>query len=163
MVSALAALLLLGATAQYDCTAPATTPWMTPGGYKAKATDSVPLWLVFHVNEAGRAAALARLDRKPAVALSSTAARRLAARSIIPETRRANGAPFVADWFKGRKPYLVRAVYPSSEPSLSVDWAGDALLVRADGMGCVPFRNEPLIVWLDRAPNGVLVTASAAL
>jgi len=59
------------------------------------------------------------------------------------------------------KPYLVRSVYPVPKPTLGVTWYGDMLEVAAEGEGCAPFRNTPLLVLLDRPPAGVFVGVSA--
>ncbi len=60
-------------------------------------------------------------------------------------------------------PYLVRAVYPTAHPSISVGWHGNDLYVFAGGLGCAPYEEHPIIVYLDRSPARVFVSASAAL
>jgi hypothetical protein len=61
------------------------------------------------------------------------------------------------------RPYLVRAVFPSSNPQLTVQWSGSDLHVFAAGLGCASFEQRPIIVFLDRKPKVIFVMASAAL
>jgi len=61
------------------------------------------------------------------------------------------------------RPYLVRAVFPTSYPSLEIQLKGDDLYVFAGGLGCVAFSKHPIIVFLDHQPAHVFVRASAAL
>ena len=63
----------------------------------------------------------------------------------------------------GLRPYLVRAVFPTSNPQLEVRWNGIALHVSASGLGCAPFTDHPIIVFLERGPAAVFVMATAAL
>ena len=60
-------------------------------------------------------------------------------------------------------PYLVRAVFPTSRPSVSVSVHGTDLYVFAGGLGCAPYQKQPLVVFLDARPTDVFVAASAAL
>lgn len=155
-----AALLALG---QNTCTASTADPWLTPLGYQAKIADAVPLWLVYTISDAMRDEAKRRLSSAPAIELKRREVARFTGMRLLAETRRADGTPFVADWFRGRKPYLVRAVYPASNPVISVGWSSNRLIVVAAGMGCTPFRGEPLLVWLDHAPADVITWANADL
>lgn len=61
------------------------------------------------------------------------------------------------------RPYLVRAVLPTPNAILDVRWSGTSLHVAANGLGCAAFSNHPIIVYLERKPGDVFVTASAAL
>lgn len=149
--------------AQTGCTASSKDPWLTPGGYAVKADNNVPLWLVYRVRDEARDDAVRRLVSRSAAPLSRRDVVRFAGTRLLAETRRPDGTPFVADWFKGRRPYLVRSVFPVSDPRIAVEWFGTRLVVRANGMGCVPFRGEPLLVWLDRAPSDVVTWATADL
>jgi len=63
----------------------------------------------------------------------------------------------------GTTPYLIRAVYPTASPSISVGWHGNDLYVFAGGLGCAPYEQHPIIVYLDWPPASVFVSASAAL
>lgn len=63
----------------------------------------------------------------------------------------------------GTTPYLIRAVYPTASPSISVGWHGNDLYVFAGGLGCAPYEQHPIIAYLDRHPASVFVSASAAL
>lgn len=60
-------------------------------------------------------------------------------------------------------PYLIRAVYPTAHPSISVGWHRNDLYVFAGGLGCARYVQHPIIVYLDRTPASVFVSASAAL
>ena len=62
----------------------------------------------------------------------------------------------------GTSAYLVRAVFPTSWPTVGVDLSGDDLHVFAGGLGCAPYRKNPLIVFLDRKPGEIFVMASSA-
>ena len=62
----------------------------------------------------------------------------------------------------GATPYLIRAVYPTAHPSISVGWHGNDLYVFAGGLGCAPYVQHPIIVYLIRPPASVFVSASAA-
>jgi len=75
-------------------------------------------------------------------------------------------------WFAGEParplgsetaPYIIRAVYPTAHPSISVGWHRDDLYVFAGGLGCARYVQHPIIVYLDRPPASVFVSASAAL
>jgi hypothetical protein len=70
-------------------------------------------------------------------------------------------------WIQDRRlrPYLVRAVFPSPNPSpmLGADWDGDDLYVFAGGLGCLNYTKHPIVVFLDRKPRRVFVTAMSAL
>jgi len=61
------------------------------------------------------------------------------------------------------RPYLVRAVFPTSNPMIRVSWDADSLFVFAAGLGCSPYVKHPIVVFLDREPKRVFVSASAAL
>lgn len=61
------------------------------------------------------------------------------------------------------RPYLVRAVFPSPNVRVTVERLGDDLNVFAGGLGCFPYKKRPVIVYLDRAPDRVFVSAAAAL
>lgn len=60
-------------------------------------------------------------------------------------------------------PWLVRAVYPTPNAFVGASWFGTTLSVTAGGMGCAPFARHPVVIWLDKMPHRVEVTASAAL
>jgi hypothetical protein len=61
------------------------------------------------------------------------------------------------------RPYLVRAVFPAAAPSLHVRWSGSDLHVFAGGLGCAPFRKQPIIVFLHKKPANVYVMATSAV
>lgn len=61
------------------------------------------------------------------------------------------------------RPYLVRAVFPSPNARVTVERLDDDLNVFAGGLGCFPYKKRPVIVYLDRAPDRVFVSAAAAL
>lgn len=63
----------------------------------------------------------------------------------------------------GTTAYLVRAVFPTARPVISVGWYQADLMVVANGLGCAPYEKHPIIVYLDRRPANVFVGASAAL
>lgn len=63
----------------------------------------------------------------------------------------------------GSTAYLVRAVYPTPYSVVRVGWLMNDLHVFAGGLGCAPFEKHPIIVYLDRQPESVFVSASSAL
>ena len=91
----------------------------------------------------------------------------LAGRSVLPlgdaQVRKFTGKSFDALRQRTLRPYLVRAVFPTSSPDLEVAWDGRLLAVFAGGLGCSPYWKRPIIVLLEREPVQVHVSASAAL
>lgn len=98
-------------------------------------------------------------DIPAAIALLATES---AVQLIAEQVRRFAGEPAQ---LRGSEttPYLVRAVFPPAHPSISVGWHGNDLYVFAGGLGCAPYVQHPIIVYLDRSPASVFVSASAAL
>ncbi len=135
------------ARAQPGCDAPVTSEWLKPppaGGIGA-AVERALVRPVTH-------------DLPRAIAMLATRASvEIAPRDVV-----ALSGPGELP-SGGLRPYLVRAVFPTAHPSLTLRWSGAGLHVAAAGLGCAPFSNHPVIVFLDRQPADVFVTASAAL
>ncbi|WP_186728728.1 hypothetical protein [Sphingomonas panacisoli] len=152
--------------AQYRCNAPTYASWTTKFGPRPETV--VPGSLIYSVKPKRRADAIAMLTRKSAVALDITQAKAMA--GFLATVENLGQPPAVYTPFGRdpndrveRKPYLVRAVFPGKAPSIAVGWNKDTLIVSAETLGCQPFFNEPLIMWLDREPAAVAVNAGAAL
>ena len=146
-VVALCYALPRAASAQWTCSLPATSEWLREGSPPSDdfaEIDRSRIHIVTHY-----------LD---------TARTMLSARSIVPLDRAQlsrflGGVP--ASPAKGLQPYLVRAVFPVSNPVLGVRVQGSALTVLAGGLGCASFVKHPIIVYLEREPVDVFVIASA--
>jgi hypothetical protein len=137
------------ASAQFTCAVPTTNEWLKHGdgsgpskqlseGRVRPVTDRI-------------ADAVNKLEGPSVVALSDADLKR-----FIGQVSGAGSSP-------GFHPYLVRAVYPTGNPSLDVRWNGKRLDVFARGLGCAAFVKHPIVVFLERRPRRVYVMASAAL
>lgn len=138
------------AFAQPQCDASISSEWLRPpSDFRVDATirGSLVLPVVRDV-----AAATAMLEKRAIVLLTPDGFVRFAGTVPMPQ-----GID------ERLRPYLVRAVFPTLNPRLDVRWSGRDLHVFATGLGCSPFMNHPIIVFLDREPVGVFVMASAAL
>jgi hypothetical protein len=135
---------------QSTCNQPTTNDWLN-GNLQSDWTGwtDVDASLVQQVSK----------DLSPAIAL-------LATEGAVPltaeEVRRFTGDSAHLGG-SGATPYLIRAVYPTANPSISVGWYGNDLYVFAGGLGCAPYEEHPIIAYLDRSPARVFVSASAAL
>lgn len=149
--------------AQEACTAPTSNPWLTPIGHQEKIQQAVPLWILYAVQADYYTEAVARLRAHRAIRLGRAEAERMAGSPIMafPHPKLPQYSP--ARLKRKRHPYLVRAVYPVAALRVEVGWAGSRLLVLASGMGCAPFIEKPLIVWLEREPGEVVTWAEADL
>lgn len=160
----LAAALL--AVAQYRCDAPTAASWTTK--YVGNRDIIVPNSLIYSVRTARRAAAVRMLAARSWVLLGEAQAKAMAGFPATVENYAnppASYPPFGRDPGDRvpRKPYLVRSVFPGKAPSISLGWIKDTLIVSTETLGCQPFFNEPLIVWLHKAPTAVVVNPGAAL
>lgn len=138
-----------GAWAQPGCDAPADSDWLKPAAASTERALDPGL-----IRPVGRALprAIALLATRSSVVLTAA--------DVVAMT----GVPTVPPpQDRTLRPYLVRAVFPTDKPVLTVRWSGANLHVAAAGLGCAPFTRHPIIVFLDRAPADVFVTASAAL
>lgn len=156
ILSVLAFLVLAvcaGATpsqSQPACTLPTVNEWLK----QAPATD----WAGFAELDASLVrqvsndipSAVALLANDGAVPLSSEQVQRFAGRPA-------------GDVPSGTLAYLVRAVFPTGRPRVSVGWHKNDLHVFAGGLGCARYEKRPIIVYLGRRPDNVFVSASAAL
>ena len=136
--------------AQPACDAPTTSSWLRqpPNGQQ----DGTLAISRVHIVTRDVPAATNMLKDRSLVALTEGDSLRFAGPALAPN---ASTRTF--------RPYLVRAVFPTPNPMLTVRWNGNDLHVHATGLGCSPFTNHPLLVFLDREPAHVFVTASAAL
>ncbi|MNS43312.1 hypothetical protein D3C72_757100 [compost metagenome] len=132
------------------CNLPATNEWLQrpppTDGASFKQVDASLVWEV--TNDAQ--GAVAALTTEAVVEISREQVRHFAgeaAGSAAP-----NGVA-----------YLVRAVFPSRWPSVRVEWSENDLHVFAGGLGCFRYEKHPVIVYLNRRPANVFVSASAAL
>lgn len=153
ILSVLAFLVLVASTgatpsqSQPACTLPTVNEWLK----QAPATD----WAGFAELDASLVRQVSN-DIPSAVAL-------LANDGAVPlyseQVQRFAGRP-AGDVPSGTLAYLVRAVFPTGRPRVSVGWY---LHVFAGGLGCARYESRPIIVYLGRRPNNVFVSASAAL
>jgi len=136
------------AAQQFRCDAPTANEWLALPADRSmsKTVEEADI----HRIEGDLEGAIGLLDKSSAVRLTKS---QLAGFGV--ERARALG--------QRRRAYLVRAVYPTANPRLSIGWNGDDLHVFADGLGCAPFVKHPVIVILDREPERIFVAASAAL
>jgi hypothetical protein len=140
---------LAAAMVQITCTAQAANEWLRKGdspgpGTQLSADRIRPV--TQRVPQAN-----AKLQRR-SVALLTDA-----------EIQKFTGQPSAKASDRRLRAYLVRAVFPTGNPSLDVRWDGRRLDVFARGLGCAPFTKHPIIVFLERPPRQVFVRASAAL
>ena len=156
-------LLLAGiAIASSDPTAAAPDPG---GGCSASMSDS---WLV--PNPPG-VEALAFTDTSKPVGVNRNLAEamlRLAEQSFVPLSEgdvrfflREEPPPSVKSG--GKRPYLVRAVFSIPNPTIGGEWGGQDLFISTFGLGCYPYTKHPVLVYLERVPRRVYVSAMAAL
>lgn len=132
---------------RFKCDAPTTNEWLLPPAGSGKS-EKVDAALVYPVQKhVERAVGL--LDKQSATPLTQA---QLAEFGV-------DAAPSTSV----RRAYLVRAVYPVQRPTLDVSWVSRDLHVFANGLGCAPFVKRPLVIFLDRKPRRVFVTAAAAL
>jgi hypothetical protein len=142
--------MTLGATiadAQYHCSAPTHNQWLTRASGVATERH-LPEEQVRSVSQELEAT-IELLASKSSVQLSDAQVLRFTGQKTI-----AAG---------DRHPFLIRAVFPVAKPKLDVFLNGDALEVSASGLGCAPYVMHPIVVFLERAPTQVFVTAAAAL
>jgi hypothetical protein len=137
------------ATAQFTCKAPTSNVWLKQGRSSDRAEHLSP----DRIRPVSQALprAIAKLATRSAVPLS------------IPEFQAFTGSASPTNLGHRLRPYLVRAVFSTTNPQLDVWWDGKTLDVNADGLGCAPFLKHPVVVFLDRQPRQVFVAASAAL
>jgi hypothetical protein len=135
------------ATAQDQCTLPTTNEWLAQASSGAPATQ-VEADKVVPVSK-NITKAVARLRDHSVVPLGT---REMQEFIDLPTSPSA-----------GLRPYLVRAVFPTANPSLDLRWDGVRLDVFAGGLGCAPYVKHPVVVFLERQPKHVFVMASAAL
>lgn len=135
------------AAGQFRCDAPTSNEWLLPPPDTDKG-EKVDSGLIYPLQkDVERAIGL--LDNQGAIPLTRA---QLAEFGV-------DAAPFSA----ARRAYLVRAVYPVERPRFDVSRVGEDLHVFASGLGCAPFVKRPLVIFLDRKPRRVFVTAAAAL
>jgi len=133
--------------ARFVCREPTTNEWLK----QAPATDS---------------AGFVQVDASRVVAVSSNLSD---ATALLMTADAVQISPHQVQQFTGQAsrsdatPYLVRAVFPTSRPNVSVSWHGPDLYVFAGGLGCAPYLKHPIVVFLDQRPVQVFVSASAAL
>lgn len=153
----------VSAIGQPACEASAYSPWLVQTGYRDKIQKPVPLWMVFAVRAERRASAIDRLRDTPTREINRREAERLSGDPVLKFAHPRLPQYSPAALKKRLRPYLVRAVYPVAHPRVEVGWAGTRLIVRTTGMGCVPFTEQPLVIWLRATPRTVVTWASADL
>lgn len=137
-------------SAQPACEAPASSAWLRQSSGPATNVRVDPSRV--HPVIRDLPVAIGMLSIEHALALSQHDAMRFAGAGA--------GMPPPPD---GLRPYLVRAVFPTANPQLDVRWSGSDLHVSAAGLGCAPFKDHPIVVFLERSPAAVFVMATAAL
>jgi hypothetical protein len=149
-IAAIAGLMtVLPACTQFGCDAPTSDEWLYSAEQPAEGARLGP-------------------DRvRPVVRALPQAISLLATRSALPlstaQVEQFTGSAAHPSHGGGFQAYLVRSVFPTPDPHLDVSWDGNTLSVAAAGMGCAPFRKNPIVVFLERQPEHVLVIATAAL
>ena len=131
------------------CTAPPSNEWLRRGNGSGPVEElpaSQVRPVTQHLDEA-----IEKLERRSVLLLSDAEAARFSGKENATGLRHK------------LRPYLVRAVYPTGNPSLHVTWNGHRLDVFAGGLGCAPFAKHPIVVFLERRPRELFVMASAAL
>ena len=136
-----------GSVGQHICREPTTNAWLRqePVADRSGFTD-VDKSQVLDVS-ADLEAATALLATAGSVEITPQQARQFSGQSSLP----------------GGRPYLVRAVFPTPHPVVNVNWRGADLYVFAGGLGCAPYEKHPIVVFLDKQPIQVFVSATAAL
>jgi hypothetical protein len=149
--SALALAVAAPASAQFKCDAPTKNAWLTEGLRWDETAPLVPPGRILEIEPAAVPEAIRALDRVAILPLDGERLTRLlgAGRPAAPP--------------ENLSPYLVRAVYPTPSPHLSATLNGGVLRVSASGLGCAPFVKHPVVIYLERAPETIEVTADAAL
>ena len=134
---------------QPNCKLPTTNEWLKRD--RANWNEFVPVdaSLIYQISN-DLPSAIRLLANEGAVQISSNQVRRFTGEPLIEEP-------------VGRTAYLIRAVFPTRRPSVSVGWYQDDLEVFAGGLGCARYEKHAIIVYLDRRPVTVFVGASAAL
>lgn len=134
----------------HPCGPTLTSDWFSePAPRDWTGIELVPVKLVLEVQDTGGTAAtlLARVD---ALLISPAQVQQFTG----------HPGPIPAP---GTSAYLVRAVYPTQGSKVEVGWHEDDLHVFAGGLGCPRFQKRPVIVYLDRLPRNVFVSAMTAL
>lgn len=149
--SALAIAVAAPASAQFKCDAPTKNGWLTEGLRWDETAPLVPPGRILEIESAAVPEAIRALDRVAILPLDGERLRRLLG----------TGRPAAPS--ANLSPYLVRAVYPTPSPQLSATLTGGVLRMSASGLGCAPFLKHPVVIYLERAPRTVEVTADAAL
>lgn len=138
-------------TSVQRCELPTAHEWLvSPTGRDWRRAEALDPGLVKMVSLDVAAEAAQLLEKADAVPLS------------VDQVLRFVGAE-PGDMPADMRPYLVRAVFPSPNVRVSVERLGDDLNVFAGGLGCFPYKKRPVIVYLDRAPDRIFVSAAAAL
>jgi hypothetical protein len=138
------------AAAQYGCHEPTSNEWLDQGFYRGPGAEVRDDFVQPVTNDLPRAVAM----------LSSAQFVRLSANDV----RRFLGPGFAIPRGRKLEPHLVRAVFPTDRPKLGVSWDNNGnLFVFAGGLGCAPFSKHPIVIFLDREPQRIFVSASAAL
>jgi hypothetical protein len=144
---------------QAKCDFAAKAAWQSPEWKKAESY--VPLSAVFWVRPERRGSAIAMLVDRSIVPLDEQQAAALS-EAVAETPGRSTPTPPLADLSTGRKPFLVRAVFPGIKPYVQIGWTGQTLIVAGRNLGCHAFTNEALVVWLEKQPADVVVWASEA-
>jgi hypothetical protein len=135
----------------FRCDLPTSNPWRTQAPEGFRRLPPIEAWRIQPLPETHVPEAVARLSDRSVSALTPEEAAELtgAARPAGTEALR---------------PWLVRAVYPAANAAIGAAWLdGDRLVVTADGMGCAPFVQHPVLLWLEREPMQLFVVADAVL
>ena len=149
LIGGLVVLAAAPAPAQYPCTIPATNEWLSKGdrSESEKKLDGDRIRPVTeHISES-----ITKLLSHSVLSLS------------VADVKYFTGKPSASDFDSRLRPYLVRAVYPTSDPAFDVRWDGRRLDVVTEGLGCEPYVKHPVVVFLERPPQEVYVMAFSAL
>lgn len=137
---------------QSECREPSTDDWLRQPVAPFNWQDLEAI-AIRQVRADALVVAVERLSDVSVVALSDDEVERLGEAEMV------GRAAIPTGW----RPYLIRSVFPVGNPRIDLNWQGEKLVVDAFGLGCAAFTKHPIIVYLDRAPTELFVTASAAL
>jgi hypothetical protein len=146
-----AALAATPASAQFKCDAPSHSEWMTPGLQWNEKAPQIPRGRIVEIEPAMVTEAVRILDSAKAVPLDQAGVSKFLGKGHLPPPE------------AGLSPFLVRAVYPTASPVLSATLLDGVLRISAGGLGCSPFLKHPVVIYLERAPVTIEVSADAAL
>ena len=137
------------------CNEPTENEWLTARSAVSAQTFSAKKFTLpsnrILIVESDLEEAVARLQKPTVIPLKAR------------EVRKFTGRSFEYAGRANLKPYLVRAVFPTSNPRISVTGYGEVTEVAAAGLGCHPYLKHPLVLFLKHPLQKLIVSAHAAM